>query len=596
MQRLMRNRIQTRNRSLRGLWFALFFLVGCPSFAVTFTASLDRTSIILGEQVVLTLKCEGARAQQFSNPALDGIQVLSGLSESSYFSSVQTAQGTVQSMVYSYTIALQPTRAGNFVIPPITAKVNGQEMKSQPLSLTVAASEVSAPPAEYGEKMAFLWIVLPRTNLYLNEPMVGEIRIYLRSDVRRPDNPEQIMPQGHGLTFSQFVPGQQYSRRVGNATFTVVPISIAITPIKTGTVSIDPINGSIALNNLTQIERMWGDAPNPVRAPLTTPQMDLQVSPLPKENVPPGFNGAVGSFTMAVSAGPTNLVTGDPITLRVQISGHGALDTIALPELTGWDNFKIYPPTAKVDAINPLGIDGSKTFEEIVTPQNSDIKTLPPVSFSFFDPVQKQYRTLTYPATPLVVRAATPGTMPAAPTAAHPENAQPTPDVVPLKQHLGELAQIRPPLMQQPWFLTLQGVPVLALVSSVIWRKRKENLANNPRLRRQRQVAQIVREGLQQLHRLAAENKSDEFFAALFRLLQEQLGERLDLPASAITEAVIDERLRPRGVPSETLASLHELFQLCNLARYAPIKSSQELAAIIPKLESALNQLREMKV
>jgi len=59
---------------------------------------------------------------------------------------------------------------------------------------------------------------------------------------------------------------------------------------------------------------------------------------------------------------------------------------------------------------------------------------------------------------------------------------------------------------------------------------------------------------------------------------------------------VIDERLRPRGVDSALLASLHELFQTCNLARYAPIKSSQELAAIIPKLESVLNQLRELKV
>ena len=103
-------------------------------------------------------------------------------------------------------------------------------------------------------------------------------------------------------------------------------------------------------------------------------------------------------------------------------------------------------------------------------------------------------------------------------------------------------------------------------------------------------------EGLDELRGLASQNKSDEFFATLFRLLQEQLGERLDLPASAITEAVIDERLRPRGVRAELLASLHELFQTCNLARYAPIQSSQELAAIIPKLESALNELRELKV
>ena len=98
-----------------------------------------------------------------------------------------------------------------------------------------------------------------------------------------------------------------------------------------------------------------------------------------------------------------------------------------------------------------------------------------------------------------------------------------------------------------------------------------------------------------ELRQFASENKSDDFFATLVRLLQEQLGERLDLPASAITEAVIEERLRPRGMPEATLAPLHELFQTCNLVRYAPIKSSQELAAIIPKLETVLRELKELK-
>src|SRR5262249_30844561 len=98
-----------------------------------------------------------------------------------------------------------------------------------------------------------------------------------------------------------------------------------------------------------------------------------------------------------------------------------------------------------------------------------------------------------------------------------------------------------------------------------------------------------------ELQTLAAEKKSDEFFASLFRLLQEQLGERLDLPASAITEAVIEEHLRPRGVPDAVLTPVHELFQTCNLARYAPVKSSQELAAIIPKLQSVLRDLQALK-
>jgi len=60
-------------------------------------------------------------------------------------------------------------------------------------------------------------------------------------------------------------------------------------------------------------------------------------------------------------------------------------------------------------------------------------------------------------------------------------------------------------------------------------------------------------------------------------------------------EAVIEERLRPGGAPEATLAALHELFQACNLARYAPVKTSQELAAVIPKVEAALRELRGLK-
>jgi hypothetical protein len=143
--------------------------------------------------------------------------------------------------------------------------------------------------------------------------------------------------------------------------------------------------------------------------------------------------------------------------------------------------------------------------------------------------------------------------------------------------------------------VALQGTPLLAWLSAVIWRRRVESLANNPRLRRQRQVAQVIRQGLDDLRGLAAANKSEEFFATLFRLLQERLGERLDLPASAITEAVVEERLVPLGVPEAVLAPVRELFQTCNLARYAPTKSGQELAAVIPRLDSTLRELEQIK-
>jgi hypothetical protein len=166
---------------------------------------------------------------------------------------------------------------------------------------------------------------------------------------------------------------------------------------------------------------------------------------------------------------------------------------------------------------------------------------------------------------------------------------------LPIKEQLGALAQVAPPLVTRPVFLAAQGLPVFALLAAFGWRKRADSLANNPRLRRQRRVAQLVREGLNDLHRLAAENNSDEFFATLSRLLQEQLGERLDCPASSITEAVIDERLVLLGTPETTLAGLRELFQLCNQARYAPMRTSGELAAVIPQFDNAVRELQNVK-
>ena len=163
-----------------------------------------------------------------------------------------------------------------------------------------------------------------------------------------------------------------------------------------------------------------------------------------------------------------------------------------------------------------------------------------------------------------------------------------------IKPRVGTLALARPPLVQQTWFVALQGVPLLAWLTALVWRRREENLDNNPRLRRERQVAQTVREGLAELRRLAGSNQSEAFFAAVFHLLQEQLGERLDLPASAITDAIVDERLRPRGVAADTLVAVQELFQACNQARYAPQRSGQGLASLVPKVESALRQLQRL--
>jgi hypothetical protein len=596
-----RRRSATAQR--QGLALALAALLGSVAAVKgQFKASLDRDSVVVGEIVTLSLRFENTQPSGIpAIPAVPGLQV-AGPRGSSSEQRVENGRMTSST---TYTVPLAAQQAGDFVIPAMTADVGGQKVQSQPLRLKVLQSDPSAPPPQNGEKLAFLWPVLAKKELFVGEILVAEMRLYVRGDVHHITD-VQIPPlRGDGFTSGKFAEGQRFQRKVGNAQFTVIPILAAITPLKGGDLVLGPVNGSVVVHlpmagrrqiNPFDIDSFFGPSTQAQQVPLGVEAQTLHVMPLPGENVPPGFTGAIGNYTMTFSAGPTNVATGDPITVKVQISGRGYLDAISLGEQAAWKDFKTYPPTTKTETTDQLGVQGTKYFEQLVTPQSSDVKELPGISFSYFDPDAKVYRTLAQPAVKLSVR---PGGTTAAPTVAvsrnNAENPPPTQDIVPIKQRFGMMAQAQAPLLTQPWFLGLQSVPVLAFVCAFLWRRSRENLANNPRLRRQRMVAVIMRNGLEQLRRFAAEKNSDEFFAALFRLLQEQIGERLDLPASAITEAVVEDELRPRGVPEQTLAAVQELFQICNLARYAPLKTSQELAAVIPKFEEAVRGLQEVK-
>ena len=92
----------------------------------------------------------------------------------------------------------------------------------------------------------------------------------------------------------------------------------------------------------------------------------------------------------------------------------------------------------------------------------------------------------------------------------------PVDDVLPVQTRLEGATLPAPFLAQQPWFLGVQSLPVLAWLSVWLWRKRAELLANNPRLRRQREVAGRIREGLKALRAQAGAGQPAGFSPRCF--------------------------------------------------------------------------------
>jgi hypothetical protein len=115
---------------------------------------------------------------------------------------------------------------------------------------------------------------------------------------------------------------------------------------------------------------------------------------LPEENKPPGFNGAVGNFSVEASLNHKTIAADDEATLHVVVKGKGNLPVVAAPIVAWPDGIRAFDPTAKEDVNKTVApMTGSKSFDYVFTPHAAGHYTIPAVNFPYFDPATQSYKT-----------------------------------------------------------------------------------------------------------------------------------------------------------------------------------------------------------
>lgn len=576
--------------------FVLAWLVW-PALGATFRASLDPATIYAGQGTTLVLEFEGGEPDD--DPVLPRVAGLtfSGAGREQRINFVNGRQSSSLALKYF----VNPTQTGRYLIPAITVRVGGQILTSTPLQLTVLLANNRAAPGATGSQLprALLRIEVPRTNVFVGELLPVELALYAIN----PRQYELGQLSAEGCTVGKSERLDTGRVPMNGVLYTRTGTRTTVVPNRAGPMRLGPLKGRVEVLVQTPRRRSGDPFEDFFNDPffnrssevvdVTAGTVPIVVLPLPTNDVPPSFTGAVGDYALELSAAPTNVAVGDPVHLRIQVSGKGALDSLTLPSLDTWKGFRVYPAVSRVETTDTLGTTGSKIFEQDIVAENTGVKAIPALTFSFFDPVNAVYVSLTNRPIPLLVRPA--GSNRSLAAAAEP-GAPPPKEIVHIKPRPGVLAQVAPPLVGRPWFLGLQLLPLLAWLAVWYGRRRREHLAAHPRLVRRQRVARLVREGRADLARHAADGNAAEVFVIVFRLLQEQLGERLDLPAASITEAVVEEHLKPRGWPERLLQDVRALFQACNQARYAPAGSVEDLKNLVARVEHTLGELQKIEL
>jgi len=538
--------------------------------AAQVTATLDSASIALGDAAQLTVSISGGDSTQPELPAVSGLE-FTPVGQSSSFESVNGAVTSSVSLTYQVT----PDRVGTFTIPAIRVPGGGS---SQPLTLQVsqnaggaaAASSASLPPPNMSSgttdatdnasgQPAFLRVVMPKQQLYAGELVPVQVKAYFSADMSASLDGLPVL-NSDAFTLNKLdAKPDQTQEIIGGQPYNVLTWPSALTAVKTGDYA---LNLELPVVERVQQRGQGGDdSPfndpffnqffsRTVDKPLTlhSGSENVKVLPLPAAGRPADFSGAVGRFDVSSEAAPTQLTAGDPITLRLKVSGQGNFDRVYSSGLSASAEWKTYPPSAQFTPADNAGYGGTKIFEEAVVPLKAGQEKIPAITFSYFDPDTRQYATRT--TSPISIEVA-PGsgvssvaTSPASPTLTSSLSANTSAlELAPNKVETGNFVSSLQPVLFAPWFVAAQGVPVMALIAGLFVQRRRQRLAQDSERTRNRAAQAAVREQLEAMEQALAANSAPAFFTAARQAMQTALAYHWQLSASQITAAEINHRL-----------------------------------------------------
>src|ERR1700730_6145015 len=513
----------------RTVWRALlvgtlgFFVVVCAfADSPSVTAVLSNSEAAVGETVQLQIRVKGSRSADAPEKiVVDGLQIYrTGTSQHFEMNNFNVTS----SVIYDYTIL--PMKAGTFKIPPQTIRLGSNAVHTPELTLNVADSpgRSSSSRSNRGEaqpesanQLVFAELVVPKKVAFVGEMVPAEIRLGFDPHARpeRTDAPEIA---GQGFTTQKLQQSQHNLETINGKSYDVVTFKTAIAATRTGKFEIGPVKAKARVS----VPRRQATPRSRSRSPFDLFHLDdplsdpffadplgrlaerrevemesepatFEVKPFPP-NAPPNFSGGVGTFAMTTEAKPKRVQVGDPITVTSTVSGRGNFDRVNAPALEDDHGWHKYPSSSKFKQDDEVGISGAKTFETVISP-NEKKQALPPLVFSYFDPVKENYVTVRSDAMPITVEGAA-ATGPAATVGA---SAKPSPKQQDILYQLIErpkVAQSFTPLYARPLFWTAQFVPLLALLGLIGWKvtqARRENREAQRIAALQHEVAELMR-------------------------------------------------------------------------------------------------------
>ena len=365
---------------------------------VNFEATLSKKKLGLNERLRIDFVMN-KNGDNFTPPNFENFQIIGGPNQSiktSYLNGEQSFSKT-----FSY--FLKPLKKGKLVIYQATITIDGQEYKSLPVEVNVTNSVKGANSNSddeyFDDDNIELIASVSKSSPYINEPITIVYKLYYKSPINVSNANESEAPKYKDFfTQNIKIPQLKVNRETykGQIYNVVDWRKVVLYPQRDGNLEISPLSLNLVLDFPTNKRDFFGNIIyDQASKIITTGSKIITVRKLPDNGKPKNFSGAVGQFEFDVILNKNSLKASESFQAKVKVTGQGNLKLFDLPNLMVPASMELYEPERKENVkTNLSGMSG--TIENIYTivPKYQGKFPIQELEFSYFDPLEKTYKTL----------------------------------------------------------------------------------------------------------------------------------------------------------------------------------------------------------
>lgn len=601
------------------IFFAFVYLFSCIQHMYAQIQVSVPAQIEVGENFRLAYTINTQDIEDFRVGNIpSNLEVLAG-PYTSRQSSYQMINGhTSSSSSITFTYTLNAVSNGIYTIPAARVRINGKTVLSKIAKIKVIGSTRSGSKAsrmnQYNDDGSssqaqrsstnitgndlFIRVSANKRRVYEQEPVLLTYKVYTQVELTQL---EGKMPDLTGFHTQEIPLPQQKSfhlERVNGKPYKVVTWSqYVMFPQVTGELSIPSITfkGTVVRQNrsVDPFEAFFngGSGYVEVKKNIEAPGLTIQVDALPKK--PVNFSGGVGNFNITASLNKLEVKAGEPLSLRVVVSGKGNLKLIKQPEINLPKDFDKYDPKVKDNTkLTSSGVEGNKEYTFLVVPRNQGTFTIPSIEFTYYDTSLNSYKTVKTQVFSVTVF---PGDKLKEPSLYDAEKENDIHDII---------RDIKTGNTENGTFFgsTIYWISLVSLFLSfifllIVFRQRALERSNIVGMRGKKANI-IAQKRLKNAKRLMTEGLQNEFYDEVLRALWDYVGYKLNIPTEALSRDNIAENLRSNYVDNGTVNKFLLALDECEFKRYAPgdpsgnMNSTFEMAFIaISNIEQVMNKV-----